>query len=243
VKGLITVTALSCGLSAAPPAATIDTLKQVLERRLLSLRPQGKTERNVLFQDVRAGTPNGGYYPFQVTAIIRDYGPGYPANHFYGETCIGKMDKWTFQLSRDEFGEWKVEGRMTVSDSTCTKNPAAGVSSVPLAGRTGSPAPPQSAQPSAKTAPVAADSGKAGLPTGEWACYGTGGRVLFGFYLLADGTYLDGDRKKAGTYTHNGSTITFHSGPMDGQLGRNVAGRHFDLTRTVSCEASLTSPH
>jgi hypothetical protein len=58
-----------------------------------------------------------------------------------------------------------------------------------------------------------------------------GSRVLFGFYLLADGTYLDGDHKKAGTYTHNGSTITFHGGPMDGQLGRNVAGKHFDLTR------------
>lgn len=31
-------------------------------------------------------------YPFSVTGLIRDYGPGCPANRFYGDTCIGRME-------------------------------------------------------------------------------------------------------------------------------------------------------
>ncbi len=42
---------------------TVDTLKQALEKTLQSLKPAGMTERNVLFQEVRAGKPNAGSYP------------------------------------------------------------------------------------------------------------------------------------------------------------------------------------
>src|SRR5438445_8981726 len=80
-----------------------DVLKQALDKSLQSLRPTGTTERNVLFQEVRPGTPNAGYYPFQVTLLIRDYGPGYPANKFYGETCVGKLEKEKFDVVRDQF--------------------------------------------------------------------------------------------------------------------------------------------
>ena len=59
---------LAIGLSAQAPTA--DTLRQVLKQRLLKLRPDGDTERNVLFEEVVAETASGDY-PFQVTAIIR----------------------------------------------------------------------------------------------------------------------------------------------------------------------------
>src|ERR1700682_1688652 len=136
----------------AAPAPTADTLKQVLNKRLLSLRPDGMTERSVLFQVVRPGASSGGFYPFQVTALIRDYGPGYPANRYYGTTCIGHLDKVEFTLSRDNYGDWQAEGAMTppMATNECKPNPAAGVSSIPLSTLSGSAAP--AGQPAA--APV-----------------------------------------------------------------------------------------
>ena len=89
----IAVVAFGIMLRAGTPAPSVDTLKQVLNKRLQSLRPDGMTERNVLFQEVRAGSPAPGSYPFQVTAVIRDYGPGYPANRYYGETCVSRLEK------------------------------------------------------------------------------------------------------------------------------------------------------
>lgn len=225
-------------LAFAADQPSVDTLKQALDKRLQSLRPTGSTERNVLFQEVRAGTPNGGYYPFQVTLVIRDYGPGYPPNKYYGETCVGKLEKEKFNLSRDEFGDWIVQGRMTPQGHECKKNPAAGETSIPLSSLQGSAAPAASA---GKQSAAPAPARSTGLPTGEWSCYGTGGRVLFGFSLQKDGSYLDGDRKKAGSYSYDAAAgnVTFRGGPMDGQTGKNARGRSFVLTRTVSCEATL----
>lgn len=218
-------------------APTVDTLKQVLNQRLQKLRPEGFTERNVLFQDVQAGKGSGDF-PFQVTAVIRDYGPGYPANHFYGETCVGRMDKRVFRMSRNDFGQWQVEGAMTVTHSdglVCKNNPSAGVSSMPLSSLQGSAAP--AGTPPPAPAPPAT-SASPGLATGEYACYGSGGRLLIGlgFRNLGNGKYTDLDRKSTGTYTIKGSTITFQGGHMDGQAGRGLQGNKFVLGSMVSCE-------
>ena len=109
---LFAIACSSC-LAMAADAPSVETLKQELDRKLQTLRPVGFTERNVLFQEVRVGTPHAGKYPFQVTVTIRDYGPGHPPNHYYGETCVGHMDKEPFDLRPDAFGGWQVEGRMT----------------------------------------------------------------------------------------------------------------------------------
>src|SRR5438105_15921532 len=84
--------------SARAAQATIEQFKQTLDAQLQKLKPEGFTVRTVLFQDVKAGKPNGEYYPFLVTAVIHDYGPGYPANRYYGQTCVGKMDAWKFDM-------------------------------------------------------------------------------------------------------------------------------------------------
>lgn len=223
---LLATTILACHAQ----APTADVLKQVLTKRLLALTPTGSTERQVLFQSVTPKPKSGAFYPFAVTAVIRDYGPGYPANKFYGETCIGKMDNWVFNLSPGANGEWAIDGRMTVTDATCTKNPSAGVSSVPLATLTGTAAPAGTPTP----APAAQ------LHLGEWACYGTGGRLMagMGFRLQPNGAYVDLDNKRAGRYTHNkaAATITFQAGFLDGQTGRDVKANTFQLSNTVSCE-------
>jgi hypothetical protein len=79
---------------AADTRPSVAQFKQVFEAQLQKLKPDGFTARTVLFQEVRPGTPNGGYYPFQVTAIPHDYGPGYPANRYYGRTRVGRLCDW-----------------------------------------------------------------------------------------------------------------------------------------------------
>ena len=219
-------------------APSTDDLKRALDKQLQALKPQGYETRTVLFGDVRAGSPNGGYFPFQVTATIHDYGLGYPKNHFYGATCVGKMDKWKFDMRKDEFGGWLVQGRMTVSDAVCKNNPAEGVSSQPLDALSGARAP----AAGAAKAPAAAARTDAGdkLYLGQYACYGTGGRLMagMGFVLKANGAYEDLDRARKGSYVHNtaASTLFFKGGFLDGQTGRNVRMTGFDLSATVNCE-------
>jgi hypothetical protein len=109
-----------CAKNDAPSA---EEFKQVLGERLQELKPAGFTVRTVRFEEVRLGEATRGNFPFEVTATVHDYGPGYPANRYYGQTCVGKMDKWKFDMRRDEFGRWFVQGRMTVSDRVCKDKP------------------------------------------------------------------------------------------------------------------------
>ena len=232
--------AIACSsfLAMAADAPSADTLKRVLEQQLQKLRPVGFTERNVLFQEVRAGTPSARFW-FQVTATIRDYGPGYPANRFYGETCVGHMDKWPFELVRDSFGEWEVQGKLSVTTSDgrqCKPNPSAGVSSIPLASLPGSPVP---SGPAVAPPPSSPAAGRLpGLPAGKDGAHGSViaksyACVFFidspsstlqtvpGFTIKAGGRYVDADGKN-GTYAFDPAQalITFHGGSMDGNAAR-----------------------
>src|ERR1019366_2016646 len=189
---------------------TTAQFEQALEAQLQKPKPEGTAVRTIRFEEVRPGRPNGGYYPFLVTASIHDYGPGYPANKYYGETCLGRMDKWKFDMLKDDFGGWIVQGRMTVSDAAYKQNPSAGVSSMPLASVAGSPAgnvpAPSPAAPANKTPATT-------LYIGQWACYGVGSRLMagMGFVLDRSGNYTDVDGGRGGKYSYNaaGSTIAF----------------------------------
>lgn len=221
--------------SAQAQQPTVDQFKQVLNAQLQALKPQGTSVRTVLFQAVRALPQKSGYYPFEVTLNIHDYGPGYPPNHFYGATCVGHMDKWQFDMLKNEAGRWIVQGRMTVTDKPCKDNPAEGVSSMPLAGLTGEPAPtgmPAADAPGAK--PTAT------LYMGEFACYGAGNKLMagMGFLLKPGNKYTDVDGGRGGTFVFDAAaaTITFRGGFFDGQIGRHVKTTGFDLSQTVHCE-------
>jgi hypothetical protein len=240
------ITTILCMLFVVVPGSvvaaqpTVEQFKQVLEMKLQKLKPEGTTVRTVLFQDVIPGKPKGGSYPFQVTAVIHDYGPGFPKNRYYGETCVGKMDKWKFDLMPDDFGGWTVQGRMTVPGE-CKKNPSEGVSAIALASLPGKPAGKAAsadAQGTAPAAPAAGDSGN--LYLGEYACYGTGGTLLaaMGFHLKPGGKYHDLDGGGAGTYNYNArqGTISFRGGFLDGETGRDVRNTGFQLTSTIHCE-------
>jgi hypothetical protein len=77
----------------------------------------------------------------------------------------------------------------------------------------------------------------AGLQPGEYACAGSGGRILIGlgFKLKADGTYTDLDGTTSGRAVFEGSSVRFVGGHLDGQMGRNVrGGTNFEINM-ISC--------
>jgi hypothetical protein len=202
-------------------APTGATLERLLTRRLQQLKPDGMTERDVLFQSVRAESAGGGSYPYRVTLLVRDYGPGYPANHFYGETCVARFEAQLFTLEPDGAGGWSVAGRMTpdLARRTCTRNPSAGVSSVPLAGLSGASAAdgPVEAPPGTPAeAPGAGD----GVAAGAYACWANGeARPLMNFSVRGDGRYVGADGQ-SGAFRLDPATrrITFTGGALDGVL-------------------------
>lgn len=220
VRFSVILLTVSTSLTFAASAPSADTLKQALSERWKSLRPSGMTERDVLFQEVRPGTPAGGSFPFQVTAIVRDYGPGYPANRFYGETCVSRFDKARFALSPDAFGGWQVEGAMTPSMDArqCKRNPSAGVSSIPLSTLEGSPAPAgNTVQKIATAAPVAAAGS---LAPGSYECWANGqARGLMNFTIRSTTQYTGSDGQ-AGSYRYDAGTgrVTFDGGALDGVM-------------------------
>lgn len=208
------------------PPPTIDDLKHALEVRLKSLTPPRFTTRTVLFDEVLSGAPADGVYPFTVSANIHDYGAGTPAKKDYGQTCLRRMDKWTFAL-KDSAGTWVVRGRMTGADSVCMDNPSEGESAIPLASLV-------------STASTTMDEDAGNLPTGEWACYDAKGAPIdsMSFVLRANGKYSDVDGARGGTFVYSGtrSEITFRGGFLGGQTGTDVQSSGFALSATVTCE-------
>lgn len=230
--------ALALLLAAAPAfaggdAPSAETFKFELNAHMQKIRGDAWT-RTVLFQDVTPGKPNGQTYPFLVNAIVHDYNPGFPPNKFYGFTRVGKMEGYKFVMFRDEFNKWVVQGRMT-PDFDQKQNPSEGVSAVPVSSLPGTPA-----------GKALADSGKQPTPAGsklyvgEYASYGTGGRLLvgLGFVLKEGGMYHDLDGQRGGRYAYDATaaTITFQGGFMDGQVGRAVTVTGFQLSPTIRCE-------
>lgn len=208
-----------------------EQFKSALNQQLQSLRPDGFTERTVLFENVVSAGSNGPKHRFVVTATIHDYGPGYPSNGYFGQTCVGKMDGWEFDMLPGAGGAWIVQGRMTVTDGTCVNNSQEGRAEIALASLPGQPARPVAM-------PASTDSGT--MVLGEYACYGTGGRMMtgMGFVLDDDGTYVDLDGERGGDweYDEGNASIQFADGFLDGQTGTGVTASGFQISSTVSCE-------
>jgi len=233
--GLMAGAVLSaCGSSSAAPGA--EDLKRALEAQLQKLKPQGFQERTVLYEEVTPSGSSNGRYGFKVTLTIHDYAKGYPANRYWGQTCVGKMDKWPFELVADGSGGWRAQGRLTITNNVCKNNVSEGTSIMPVTGLPGKRFDP-SAGAGVKS-PVAAGAGGGASP-GEWACYGSGGRLMagMGFVLKPGGKYTDTDGGRSGSYQHDAAsaTIRFSGGFLDGQTARKVRANGMDLQR-VSCE-------
>ena len=84
---------------------------------------------------------------------------------------------------------------------------------------------------------AAVPANAAGLQPGEYACAGSGGRILIGlgFRLNADGTYTDLAGGSAGRVAFSGTNVTFVGGHLNGQVGTNVrGGTNFEI-HSISC--------
>ena len=173
---------------------------------------------------------------YKVTAYIHDVDNGYPPTNYYGQTCVGKMDNWPFTMHKDDYGEWVVQGAFTVTNNECKNNPTEGSESISLAGLPGTVYVP------GKTAAPVKNAGtkKSTLYIGEYAAYGTGGRLMagMGMTLLAGNRYYDLDKQRGGSYTYNAQagTISFNGGFLSGQTGKNVGTTGFDISATVHYE-------
>jgi hypothetical protein len=237
----VSVFFLSNALKAQP---TVEQFKQQFYAQMQKLKPSDVTRRNISFVEVVKGSPNGGYYPFKVTAYVHDYSPGYPANHFYGQTCVRKFDGLKYDMLKDNFGGWNIQGKFTASldDTKCANNPSQGAEAIPLASVQGTVYnAKQTNQALPSAAPQKSTADKNGnLYVGEYACYGTGSRLMagMGFTLKPNGTYTDIDNKRGGTYTYNAqkATISFNGGFLSGQVGKNVTQAGFQLSNTVTAE-------
>lgn len=78
--------------------------------------------------------------------------------------------------------------------------------------------------------------GPAGLRVGEYACYGSGGRILFGFKVLAGNRYADLEGSGSGSFSVSGTSVTFRGGSLGGHVGRDLRGHSFTLASKAECE-------
>ena len=234
-KVLIVLAFLFIYTFAIAQAPTVEFFKKTFYNQMQKLLPGGYEKRSIAFVDVVAGKPTGGHYPFKVTAYVQDYDNGYPPNKYYGQTCLGKMEGWKFDLLKDEFGVWIVQGAFTITNNQCKANPTENSVSISLPGQAYVPG--EVVAPAPKNGGTATESQ---LYVGEYACYGTGGRMMtgMGFILLSNGKYYDLDKKRDGSYSYNKqqATIQFTGGFLSGQKGTGVKQTGFKLSNTVNAE-------
>lgn len=91
-----------------------------------------------------------------------------------------------------------------------------------------------------KSAVQNSSANKSELYIGEYACYGTGGRLMagMGFILLPGGRYYDVDKQRGGRYVYSpgNKTIRFVGGFLSGQVGKDVKSTGFQISNTVFAE-------
>lgn len=217
---LITLFTTSIAIFAQAPNAA--TAQQALEKKWQKLRPDGVSERNVLFHQVQAGSPEGRTYPFRVSVTLRDYEPGYPRNRYYGNTCVAKIVDEVYTLEPDRFGGWDAQGKMTpdLRDKVCKPNPAAGVSSIPLQTLSGTTAPAGAMISSANPA-AAGQRSAGGVAEGSYQCWSNGqARMLLNFTIRAGGLYSGSDGRP-GRYSFDPASqrISFSGGSLENAFG------------------------
>ncbi len=215
-------------IASAQSAPTSENAKQAIEKKLQKIwKTIGtKGERTVVFQSLQAGRASAGSYPFRVTLAIHDYDSGYPANHYYGQTCVGRVEEETYVLTLDDYGAWQAEGRMTpnLSDKTCKPNTAAGVPSIPVSSLQGARASASSSNTAARpavTAPAAntAPASGSSVPAGSYQCWANGqARPLLNFTILNGSQYRDSNGATGSYQASAASRITWHGGNLDGFL-------------------------
>ncbi len=92
--------------------------------------------------------------------------------------------------------------------------------------------------PPAKPTPPPKSAGKNGLKVGEYACYGSGGRIMagLGFKVLAGNRYTDLEGGNPGSYSTTADTVSFRGGHLDAKSGRDLRNHNFRIGAQATCE-------
>lgn len=210
-------------------APDVGEFERALEHRLQQLKPDGMTQRDVRFVTVLAGKPSGGRtFPFRATLVIRDYGPGFPKNRYYGQTCVGHINEANYTIEADAYGGWDPQGQMTpdLSQKQCKDNPSDGASSMPVESLPGTPAPTAGAAAatpsedrSGKLTPTPPAASGAAMPAGVYECWANGeARGLMNFTVSGAGAYSGTDGKPGRFTVDAAGHVTFTGGAMDGAM-------------------------
>ncbi|MGI8543198.1 MAG: hypothetical protein ACR2MD_06915 [Aridibacter sp.] len=88
------------------------------------------------------------------------------------------------------------------------------------------------------TPPKQTGSSSSGLKVGEYACYGSGGRIMagLGFKVLSGNRYTDLEGGNAGTFVISGDRVKFRGGHLGGQVGRELSNYNFRIGAQATCE-------
>lgn len=80
-------------------------------------------------------------------------------------------------------------------------------------------------------------SSSSGLKVGEYACTGSGGRMMIGlgFKVTSGSRYTDLDGKRSGTFSISGGKITFRGGHLEGVTGRDLRDNWFTVGSAAQC--------
>lgn len=115
---------------------------------------------------------------------------------------------------------------------------AASTVTPPVAPVSPPPAGAASAAPTNRGPQAAPGNSGDGLRIGEYACYGSGGRILggFGFKALPGNRYTDLDGGESGSYRVDGDSVSFSGGHLDGTVGRALNNGNFRIGQQADCE-------
>jgi len=218
----------------APP--TPREFMRVLDAQIQRDKPREVFQRTIVFEDVRAGEPEGNVFPFTVSAIVHDYNPGFPPNNYYGQTCITRIVGLRYIMRRDRLGEWVVERNSPLPAPVCVKNPAAGKSAYPLDSLRGTRVGTSTPLPTL----MAKKRVNVNLRLGEYACTWPGGGLAskYRFRLGRDKTYTDLEGKRGGTYVFQQleGTLHFKGGFLDKMGGPSIEDASaFQISPTLTC--------
>lgn len=92
-------------------------------------------------------------------------------------------------------------------------------------------------EPPVKPVKKAGTVSSGSLKIGEYACTGSGGRMMIGlgFKVVSSGRYTDLAGKRSGTFTISNGLIKFQGGHLTGVSGRDLKDNWFTVASQASC--------
>lgn len=109
-------------------------LKKVFAEEMQRLKPKLVTKRSIIFNQIKPGNQEAGFYAFTISARIHDFMDGKSADDHYGMTSLSTYENVAVELHKAPDGKWIMFGDLPnlSSNRVFDKNPGPGQSAIPL---------------------------------------------------------------------------------------------------------------